>query len=82
MSRQPLWHSIHRFALIPAKYSSLSARSLSPAKRQPEFADMRLPLTELLDYIRGAMIATWSEHSLLYSRGSMDFRKCRCRALP
>ncbi len=64
-----LWHSDSSFRPTPAKYSILSARSLSPIGGDTEFADMRAAYDALDDATKHEIEDLICEHSLIYSRG-------------
>jgi alpha-ketoglutarate-dependent 2,4-dichlorophenoxyacetate dioxygenase len=66
-----LWHSDSSFRAIPAKYSLLSARVVSPRGGNTEFADMRAAYDALDDETKAAIDDLVCEHSLMYSRGSL-----------
>jgi alpha-ketoglutarate-dependent 2,4-dichlorophenoxyacetate dioxygenase len=68
-----LWHSDSSFRAIPAKYSLLSARTVSTSGGDTEFADMRAAYDTLDDETRRLAEDLVCEHSLMYSRGSMGF---------
>lgn len=68
-----LWHSDSSFRAIPAKYSLLSAHTISTKGGDTEFADMRVAYDTLDDETRAAVDPLVCEHSLIYSRGSMGF---------
>src|SRR6266545_3195533 len=66
-----LWHSDSSFRAVPAKYSLLSARVVSPKGGNTEFADMRAAY-DTLDADTKALIEDLvCEHSLMYSRGAL-----------
>src|SRR2546428_1384285 len=66
-----LWHSDSSFRPIPAKYSLLSARVVNPTGGNTEFADMRAAYDALDASTRALVEDLISEHSLMYSRGSL-----------
>jgi alpha-ketoglutarate-dependent 2,4-dichlorophenoxyacetate dioxygenase len=68
-----LWHSDSSFRAIPAKYSLLSARTVSTRGGDTEFADMRAAYDTLDEETRALAEDLVCEHSLMYSRGSMGF---------
>jgi alpha-ketoglutarate-dependent 2,4-dichlorophenoxyacetate dioxygenase len=68
-----LWHSDSSFRAIPAKYSLLSARTVSTSGGDTEFADMRAAYDTLDEATRAQVEDLVCEHSLMYSRGSMGF---------
>ncbi len=68
-----LWHSDSSFRAIPAKYSILSARTVSPKGGNTEFADMRAAYDALDEGTKAEIEDLVCEHSLMYSRGSLGF---------
>ena len=66
-----LWHSDSSFRPIPAKYSLLSARVVHPTGGNTEFADMRAAYDALDAGTKAQIENLVSEHSLMYSRGSL-----------
>jgi alpha-ketoglutarate-dependent 2,4-dichlorophenoxyacetate dioxygenase len=68
-----LWHSDSSFRAIPAKYSLLSARVVNPKGGDTEFADMRAAYDALEADVKDELEHLVSEHSLMYSRGSLGF---------
>lgn len=64
-----LWHSDSSFRATPAKYSLLSARSVSPWGGNTEFADMRAAYDRLDAATKAEIEDLVCEHSLLHSRG-------------
>src|SRR3954468_1189463 len=68
-----LWHSDSSFRAVPAKYSLLSARTVSSDGGNTEFADMRNAYDTLDAKTRTLVDDLVCEHSLIYSRGSMGF---------
>jgi len=68
-----LWHSDSSFRAIPAKYSSLSARTVNSKGGDTEFADMRAAYDALDEDTRREIEDLICEHSLMYSRGSLGF---------
>jgi len=68
-----LWHSDSSFRATPAKYSLLSARTVSPSGGNTEFADMRAAYDALGAETKLAIEDRVCEHSLMYSRGSLGF---------
>ncbi|HRD74510.1 MAG TPA: TauD/TfdA family dioxygenase [Hyphomicrobiaceae bacterium] len=68
-----LWHSDSSFRATPAKYSLLSGRIVADHGGDTEFADMRVAYETLDDATRATCDDLVSEHSLIYSRGSMGF---------
>jgi len=68
-----LWHSDSSFRAVPAKYSLLSGRIVVDAGGNTEFADMRAAYDALDDRTKAEIEDLVSEHSLLYSRGTLGF---------
>ena len=68
-----LWHSDSSFRAVPAKYSLLSARGVSPKGGDTEFADMRAAYDALDEASKREIQDCVCEHSLMYSRGSLGF---------
>ncbi len=68
-----LWHSDSSFRAIPAKYSLLSARTITTKGGNTEFADMRAAYDALDDETKAEAEDLVCEHSLIYSRGSLGF---------
>jgi len=68
-----LWHSDSSFRPIPAKFSLLSARVVSPKGGNTEFADMRAAYDALDGETKAEIEDMICEHSLMYSRGSLGF---------
>jgi alpha-ketoglutarate-dependent 2,4-dichlorophenoxyacetate dioxygenase len=68
-----LWHSDSSFRAVPAKYSLLSARSVSPKGGDTQFADMRAAYDALDEDTKREIEDYVCEHSLMYSRGSLGF---------
>jgi alpha-ketoglutarate-dependent 2,4-dichlorophenoxyacetate dioxygenase len=68
-----LWHSDSSFRSIPAKFSLLSARVVSPNGGNTEFADMRAAYDALDNETKAEIEDMICEHSLMYSRGSLGF---------
>jgi alpha-ketoglutarate-dependent 2,4-dichlorophenoxyacetate dioxygenase len=66
-----LWHSDSSFRAVPAKYSLLSARVVNPVGGNTEFADMRAAYDGLDADTRALIEDLVTEHSLMYSRGSL-----------
>jgi alpha-ketoglutarate-dependent 2,4-dichlorophenoxyacetate dioxygenase len=64
-----LWHSDSSFRPVPAKYSLLSARIVSPVGGNTEFADMRAAWDALDAGTQAEIEDLVCEHSLMYSRG-------------
>ena len=70
-----LWHSDSSFKATPAKYSMLHARVVPPAGGDTEFADMRAAWDALDPAMQSGLRDLVTEHSLIYSRGSMGFEE-------
>ena len=68
-----LWHSDSSFRAVPAKYSILSGRIVAEKGGHTEFADMRAAYDALDDDTKAEIEDLITEHSLLYSRGSLGF---------
>jgi len=68
-----LWHSDSSYKKIPAKYSLLSARSISKEGGNTEFADMRAAYDNLDRKFKSKIKNIVSEHSLIYSRQRLGF---------
>jgi alpha-ketoglutarate-dependent 2,4-dichlorophenoxyacetate dioxygenase len=68
-----LWHSDSSFRAVPAKYSILSGRVVATSGGNTEFADMRAAYDALDEQTRAEVEDLVCEHSLLYSRGALDF---------
>ena len=68
-----LWHSDSSYKKIPAKYSLLSARSISKEGGNTEFADMRAAYDNLDGKFKLKIRNMVSEHSLIYSRQRLGF---------
>jgi alpha-ketoglutarate-dependent 2,4-dichlorophenoxyacetate dioxygenase len=68
-----LWHSDSSFRAVPAKYSLLSARGVSPKGGDTEFADMRAAYDALDGESKREIQDHVCEHSLMYSRGALGF---------
>jgi alpha-ketoglutarate-dependent 2,4-dichlorophenoxyacetate dioxygenase len=66
-----LWHSDSSFRAVPAKYSLLSARVVNPTGGNTEFADMRAAYDALDTPTKSQIEDLITEHSLMYSRGSL-----------
>jgi alpha-ketoglutarate-dependent 2,4-dichlorophenoxyacetate dioxygenase len=66
-----LWHSDSSFRPVPAKYSLLSARAVNPTGGNTEFADMRAAYDALDAPTKTLIEDLITEHSLMYSRGSL-----------
>jgi alpha-ketoglutarate-dependent 2,4-dichlorophenoxyacetate dioxygenase len=68
-----LWHSDSSFRAVSAKYSLLSARIIPAVGGNTEFADMRAAYDELDDATKAETADLITEHSLIYSRGTLGF---------
>jgi alpha-ketoglutarate-dependent 2,4-dichlorophenoxyacetate dioxygenase len=68
-----LWHSDSSFKATPAKYSLLSARRIPGSGGNTEFADMRAAWDALDGETKALVRDLVTEHSQLYSRGSLGF---------
>lgn len=68
-----LWHSDSSFKPTPAKYSLLSARVIPGEGGNTEFADMRAAWDDLDPETQAQCMGLVTEHSQLYSRGSLGF---------
>ena len=68
-----LWHSDSSFKKIPAKYSLLSAKSISKVGGNTEFADMRAAYDNLDKKMKSKIKNMICEHSLIYSRQRLGF---------
>ncbi|MDE2005412.1 MAG: TauD/TfdA family dioxygenase [Rhodospirillales bacterium] len=68
-----LWHSDSSFRAIPAKYSLLSCRLPATSGGNTEFADMRAAYDALDSATKAEIADLVTEHSLIYSRGSLGF---------
>ncbi len=68
-----LWHSDSSFKKIPAKYSLLSAKSISIEGGNTEFADMRAAYDKLDNKVKSKIDNLICEHSLIYSRQRLGF---------
>lgn len=66
-----LWHSDSSYAVVPAKYSLLSARLIPSWGGRTEFADMRAAYDALDERTRAEVEDLICEHSLLHSRGTV-----------
>jgi alpha-ketoglutarate-dependent 2,4-dichlorophenoxyacetate dioxygenase len=70
-----LWHSDSSFKATPAKYSMLHGRVVPPNGADTEFADMRAAWDGLDPAMQAQIRDLVTEHSLIYSRGSMGFEE-------
>ncbi len=68
-----LWHSDSSFKPVPAKYSILSARQISPSGGNTEFADMRAAYDTLDEAAKHEIHDLICLHSQLFSRGILGF---------
>lgn len=68
-----LWHSDSSYAVIPAKFSALSARAIPSWGGNTDFADMRAAYDALDDRTKGEVENLICEHSLIYSRAAVGF---------
>ncbi len=68
-----LWHTDSSFKATPAKYSLLSARAIPEEGGNTEFADMRAAWDDLDRKTQSECMGLVTEHSQLYSRGSLGF---------
>lgn len=68
-----LWHSDSSYAVIPAKFSALSARAIPSWGGNTDFADMRAAYDALDERTKGEVEELICEHSLIYSRAAVGF---------
>ena len=68
-----LWHSDGSFRAIPPTYSILSGRIVADKGGNTEFADMRSAWDDLDDETKAMAEPLITEHSQIYSRGSLGF---------
>jgi alpha-ketoglutarate-dependent 2,4-dichlorophenoxyacetate dioxygenase len=68
-----LWHSDGSFRAVPPTYSILSGRIVAEKGGQTEVADMRAAWDDLDDELKAECEGLVTEHSQLYSRGSLGF---------
>ena len=68
-----LWHSDSSYAVIPAKFSALSARAIPSWGGNTDFADMRAAYDALDDRTKAEVGDLICEHSLIYSRAAVGF---------
>ncbi len=68
-----LWHSDSSYAVIPAKFSALSARAIPSWGGNTDFADMRAAYDTLDDRTKAEVEDLICEHSLIYSRAAVGF---------
>jgi alpha-ketoglutarate-dependent 2,4-dichlorophenoxyacetate dioxygenase len=67
-----LWHTDSSFKAVPSLCSLLSARIVPPEGGNTEFADMRAAWDELPQAKRDQLETLVAEHSLVYSRATVD----------
>jgi len=67
-----LWHTDSSFKPIPSLCSLLSARIVPPEGGNTEFADTRAGYDALSPEIKAKLEGLVAEHSLVYSRGTVD----------
>ncbi len=68
-----LWHSDSSYAVIPAKFSALSARAIPTWGGNTDFADMRAAYDALDERTKAEVEDLICEHSLMYSRAAVGF---------
>ena len=68
-----LWHSDSSYAVIPAKFSALSARTIPSWGGNTDFADMRAAHDALDERTKAEVEDLICEHSLIYSRAAVGF---------
>lgn len=68
-----LWHSDGSFRAKPPTYSILSGRIVAEKGGNTEFADMRAAWDDLDDETKAMAEPLITEHSQIYSRGSLGF---------
>lgn len=68
-----LWHSDSSYAVIPAKFSALSARAIPSWGGNTDFADMRAAYDALDNRTKAEVEDLICEHSLIYSRAAVGF---------
>jgi alpha-ketoglutarate-dependent 2,4-dichlorophenoxyacetate dioxygenase len=68
-----LWHSDSSFRAVPAKYSLLSGRMVVDHGGQTQFAYMRAAYDALDAATKAEIKDLVCEHSLIYSRDTLDF---------
>ena len=68
-----LWHSDSSYAVIPAKFSALSARAIPSWGGNTDFADMRAAYDALDARMKAEVEDLICEHSLIYSRAAVGF---------
>jgi alpha-ketoglutarate-dependent 2,4-dichlorophenoxyacetate dioxygenase len=69
-----LWHTDSSFKPVPAKYSLLLAREITPTGGETEFADMRAAYDALPDERKRQLEGLVVEHSIFRSRSQIGFR--------
>jgi alpha-ketoglutarate-dependent 2,4-dichlorophenoxyacetate dioxygenase len=67
-----LWHTDSSFKPVPSLCSLLSARIVPPEGGNTEFADTRAGYDALSPEIKAKLEGLIAEHSLVYSRGTVD----------
>ena len=67
-----LWHTDSSFKPVPSLCSLLSARIVPPEGGNTEFADTRAGYDALSPEIKAKLEGLVAEHSLVYSRGTVD----------
>ena len=73
MLANQLWHTDSSFKRVPGKISLLSAREVSPAGGETEFADLRAAYEALDDATREKIDRLVAEHSIFHSRGLIGY---------
>ncbi|WP_439612378.1 TauD/TfdA dioxygenase family protein [Reyranella sp.] len=68
-----LWHSDSSYAVIPAKFSALSARAIPSWGGNTDFADMRAAYDALDERTEAEVEDLICEHSLIHSRAAVGF---------
>ena len=68
-----LWHSDSSYAVIPAKFSALSARAIPSWGGNTDFADMRAAYDALDARTKAEVEDLICEHSLIHSRAAVGF---------
>ena len=68
-----LWHTDSSFKALPAKYSLLSARAVTSAGGQTQFADLRAAYDALPAAMKSQLEGLVAEHSIIYSRSTIGF---------
>jgi alpha-ketoglutarate-dependent 2,4-dichlorophenoxyacetate dioxygenase len=67
-----LWHTDSSFKAVPSLCSLLSGRIVPPEGGNTEFASMRHAYDELPQATKDRLVGLIAEHSLVYSRGTVD----------